>query len=173
MKYFNILKSKNIGMKKEIWIGILGITLLCLLETGCCKKRDLSGEIESLKATDRHYSQISSEKGMNTAFLAMQDSSGVIIRRNHMPFEGIKQIRDLLLKEEDTSFVLTWEPLKAYVAESGELGYSYGTYLVKAKLTGQKIGDGTYVTVWRKSGSEWKAVLDTGSSGLNEPAEQK
>jgi hypothetical protein len=153
----------------------LVISCLILLMSGvpgCSKKNDIAGERENILATDRHYSDISSEQGMNTAFLAMQDSSGVIIRRNHMPFEGIKQISDLLAREEDTSFVLTWEPLKAFVAQSCDLGYSYGTYLVKDKLSGRKIGDGTYVTIWKKSGKEWKAVLDTGNPGLAEPVKE-
>jgi hypothetical protein len=156
-------------MKFSALILITALIGLNFIGTSCCRKKDLSKEVESILATDRHYSQLSAKAGMNAAFLAMQDSSGVIIRRNHMPFEGYKQISDMLLKEEDTSFVLTWEPIKAVVAESSELGYSYGTYLVKDKKSGQKIGDGTYVTVWKKTRNEWKSVLDTGSSGLAEP----
>jgi ketosteroid isomerase-like protein len=173
MKSFHYSIIKKIKMKKTPLALTSGLLIFIFLVIGCCKKKDLSSEVESIKATDRHYSQISAEKGMNTAFLAMQDSSGVIIRRNHMPFEGIKEIRDLLMKDEDTSFILTWEPLKAFVAASGDLGYSYGTYLVTSRQNSQKIGDGTYVTIWRKSGKEWKAVLDTGSSGLEEPAANK
>ena len=142
-------------MKASILALITVLALFFTLGTGCCRKNDLAREAESIKAADRHYSQLSAEKGMNAAFLAMSDNTAVIIRRNHMPFEGYEQIRELLLKEEDTSFVLTWEPLKAIIAKSCDLGYSYGTYLVKDKHSGLKLGDGTYVTVWKKRGKEW------------------
>jgi hypothetical protein len=158
-------------MKHSIFTLILSFTILFTLESGCCKKKDQSKEIDSILSADRQYSQLSVEKGMNTAFLAMFDSSGVLLRRDHEPVEGVQQISKLLMSETDSSFVLYWEPKKAVIAESGELGYSYGIYFVKDRKNGQKIGDGTYVTIWKKSGKEWKAMLDTGNSGLK--AEEK
>jgi ketosteroid isomerase-like protein len=128
--------------------------------------------IENIMRTDRHYSAISAEDGMNASFLSMFDSSGTLLRRNHYPVEGIQAIRKLLLAEEDTSFTLTWEPVKAVVAQSGELGYSYGIYLVTSQTTHMKIGEGTYATIWKKDRKgDWKAVLDTGNPGLKAPAD--
>jgi hypothetical protein len=144
--------------------------LLFIFLAGCCKKNDPAAAREKIMAADRYYSQLSSEKGMNAAFLAMFDSTGVILQKNHMPVEGLKNIRVLLMAEEDTSFILTWEPVKAEVSQSMELGYTYGLYEIKSRATKTKIGEGTYATVWKKNaGNEWKAVLDTGNPGLHEP----
>lgn len=117
--------------------------------------------------TDRYYSSLSAEKGMDTAFLAMFDSAGVKLSANRMPIEGLQAIRQLLAGKSDSDFILTWEPTFEKVAASGELGYTYGIYKVTNKDTGEKTGEGTYCTIWQKNANgEWKALLDTGNEGL-------
>jgi ketosteroid isomerase-like protein len=118
--------------------------------------------------TDRFYSAMSADKGMNTAFIAMFDSFGVMLRQNHDPIEGISSIKAILGKDSDSAFTLTWEPKYAKIAVSGELGYTYGTYKIRDKATDSISGEGTYVTVWQKQADgKWKALLDTGNSGLS------
>lgn len=161
-------------MIRKLSLATLTFLGIIFIIPSCCMRSSPDKATEAILKADRDYSRLSSEKGMNAAFLAMFDSSGVILRRNHMPVEGILAIRELLESEEDTSFTLTWEPTKAVAAASGELGYSYGTYVVKSGNPMQKVGEGTYVTLWKKNNKgEWKAVLDTGNSGLKtpEPAE--
>ena len=63
-------------------------------------------------------------------------------------------------------YTLTWVPIKADVARSGELGFTYGTYLLTIKNIGKE--EGTYCTIWKKDKNHsWKFVLDTGNEGLN------
>lgn len=62
---------------------------------------------------------------------------------------------------------LTWIPLKAYMAASGDLGYTYGTYVFKANgKDGNPVTHrGKYTTIWKKqSDGSWKAALDIGNS---------
>lgn len=143
--------------------------IFCLLISiySCNMNIKQSSSADTILEADRYYSTLSEKEGMNTAFLAMYDSSGVMLKEKHMPIKGLEEISKLLKSEEDTSFILTWEPEDAIIANSGELGYSYGTYLLRSKSTLEKIGDGTYATIWRKTaGNGWKAVLDTGNPGL-------
>ncbi len=131
-----------------------------------CNNRKPSGS-EVLNEADRFYSALSAEKGMNAAFLAMFDSAGVILRANQRPIEGYKAIKDLLMSESDSTFTLTWEPLFAKIAASGDLGYTYGTYQITDKVSDSVTGMGKYATIWiKKSDGKWKAILDTGSPGL-------
>ncbi|NVO20265.1 MAG: nuclear transport factor 2 family protein [Bacteroidetes bacterium] len=153
-------------MKKHSYLTILLSVLILFIVYSCCRKADGRYNSDELKATDRHYSEMSAEKGMNAAFLAMFDSSGVKFNNNEMPIEGYKQISASLLKSPDTSFVLTWEPIKAFMSKSGDMGYTYGTYLVRNKRDGKKNGDGTYLTIWKRVGNDWKAVADVGTEGL-------
>lgn len=66
----------------------------------------------------------------------------------------------------DPKVRLTWKPLHADVAASGELGWTYGTYEFRAvDAAGREITrHGKYVTIWRRQADgAWKAVLDGGS----------
>ncbi len=62
---------------------------------------------------------------------------------------------------------LTWTPVHADMAASGDLGYTYGTFVFKGK---DKDGNpvtryGKYATVWKKQeDGTWKVAMDMGNS---------
>jgi len=88
-----------------------------------------------------------------------------------MPIVGKLSLIKSYEGKSDSGVILTWKPAKAIIAESGELGYTYGFWTFVAK------GDtshGTYMTVWKKDASgQWKYIADTGNDGLAKPAEKK
>jgi ketosteroid isomerase-like protein len=62
---------------------------------------------------------------------------------------------------------LTWTPVKAEMAASGDLGYTFGNYVLKAKdKDGHPVVHyGKYATVWKKQkDGRWKVVMDMGNS---------
>jgi len=62
---------------------------------------------------------------------------------------------------------LTWTPVKAKMAASGELGYTYGNYIYTAKNKEGKIvtSYGKYTSIWKKQkDGQWKVVVDMGNS---------
>lgn len=62
---------------------------------------------------------------------------------------------------------LTWTPVKADMAASGDLGYTYGNYVFKHKdKAGKLITDyGKYTSIWKKQkDGSWKVVVDMGNS---------
>jgi len=62
---------------------------------------------------------------------------------------------------------LTWTPVKADMAASGDLGYTYGNYIFKSKnKDGQIVSHyGKYMSVWKKQkDGSWKVVVDMGNS---------
>jgi ketosteroid isomerase-like protein len=65
---------------------------------------------------------------------------------------------------------LTWTPVHADMAASGDLGYTFGTFVLKAK---DKDGNpimryGKYATVWkRQKDGNWKVAMDMGNSSPN------
>jgi ketosteroid isomerase-like protein len=142
------------------------ILMMILLVPACTNKKQLD-DSKVLSETDRFYSALSAEKGMNASFLEMFDSAGVMLNPNKMPIEGFEAIKASLLSESDSSFTLTWEPRFAKMAASGDLGYTYGTYQIKDKAKDSIVGAGKYATIWvKKSDGKWKAILDTGNPGL-------
>jgi ketosteroid isomerase-like protein len=143
------------------------LAMIMLIMVSACSNRKQVDNSNVLKETDRYYSKLSAEKGMNASFLEMFDSTGVMLNENHKPIEGYHAIREVLLSRADSTFTLTWEPMFAKLAISGELGYTYGTYQVTSKPGDSIVEVGKYATIWLKqSDGKWKAILDTGNSGL-------
>ncbi len=121
----------------------------------------------SLLEADRSFSQLSAEKGMKNAFLEYIDSNGVLLKPNTLPIAGANAI-DYLIQQNDTGYTLTWQPHEGVVSASGELGYTYGIYSLKAS-TADTVMYGTYVSIWKKQkDGKWKFVLDTGNEGIGE-----
>lgn len=62
---------------------------------------------------------------------------------------------------------LTWTPVYADMAASGDLGYTYGTYEFRSKDKDGKptIEYGKYVSIWKKQkDGNWKVAMDMGNS---------
>ncbi len=62
---------------------------------------------------------------------------------------------------------LTWTPAKAEMAASGDLGYTYGSYVYTVKnKEGKLIANyGKYTSIWKKQkDGQWKVVVDMGNS---------
>lgn len=154
-------------MKKKIGINImLFVIILSGIIILSCSRADKKVSGGSLLKADRDFSDMSVKEGMFKAFLFYMAEDGVILRDNSYPSKGKEDLRKRFEGRSDTSFVLSWEPVYEKIAESGELGYTYGIHTNLDKATG-KITKGTYITIWKKqTDGSWKFVLDTGTQGL-------
>lgn len=147
---------------------ILKVTFVFLFVSITFAQVNVEKEKEAVKKVDIEFSHLSVEVGFHKAFLAYVADDGVLLRPNSYPVEGRKAIEELYTKSSDSSFTLTWKPLFADVSSSGDMGYTYGTWEVKAKTGDAKPSYGTYTTFWRKDkNGRWKFVLDTGNDGLS------
>ena|ERR1039458_442672 len=62
---------------------------------------------------------------------------------------------------------LTWTSVKAEMAASRDLGYTYGNYVYSAKNKEGKLvtSYGKYTSIWKKQkDGQWKVVVDMGNS---------
>lgn len=119
-----------------------------------------------LLKTDIEFSALSEEKGRNTAFLEYAADNATMLRPYSMPVTGRDSIASMLGHHPDSTRHLTWIPIRADVARSGELGYTYGTYRLLTKNEPDQVG--TYCTIWhRDKDKHWKFILDTGNEGLS------
>ncbi|OJU53331.1 MAG: hypothetical protein BGN96_09560 [Bacteroidales bacterium 45-6] len=147
-------------------INYISLALVIVAGSISCRSKSVSEKL-SLSETDKYYSTISEKKGRNAAFVAMFDSSAVMLVGKSMPVEGIRHISEYLGRSSDSAYILTWMPLREFQSKSADLGYTYGTYLVRSKVSGDTLELGTYTTIWKKDKrGSWKAVLDTGNEGL-------
>jgi ketosteroid isomerase-like protein len=139
-----------------------------LLLAGCSNNIKQNKLANELMEIDREFARQSVEKGSHQSFLMYIDDSCVLLRPNRLPVIGRQKIEEMYSKP-DTSFTLNWKPLFADISESGDLGYTYGTYTVEMDSPeGKSVTmEGTYVTIWKKDkNGDWRFVLDTSNQGL-------
>jgi len=135
------------------------------------KETDLVAEKQKMMDTDKAFSDMSVQKGMKNAFMEYIDSNGVLLRPNQMPVVGADAI-DYLIQINDSAYTLRWEPKHGAIAQSGELGYTYGLYELKLS-TKDSVIYGTYVSIWKKqSDGSWKFVLDSGNEGVGKEEQE-
>ncbi|HVP35530.1 MAG TPA: DUF4440 domain-containing protein [Terriglobales bacterium] len=137
-----------------------------ILLSGCTSKIDLEKEKADLLKTDIEFSKTSVEKGAAEAFYLYLTDDAVQLPAGLPPIVGREAIRQSM--SGNSKAVLKWEPVKAEVAKSGDLGYTWGNYQVS--WTGEdgkmQMLYGKYLNIWKKQpDGTWKAVVDIGNQG--------
>lgn len=148
----------------RIFFRSLLIVIIIVSLTGCPTSqinKEAAWENEILK-TDKEFSKACSTIGMKKAFIQYMDDDGILLRPNHKPIIGANAIL-YLAEQNDSTYILTWEPSSAQVSASGDLGYSYGIYNLQLQDTTLH---GTYVSIWKQKDGKWKFVLDSGNEGI-------
>lgn len=149
------------------------LPLLLILIMSCNSQVNSDQEKEKLLQTDIDFSNRSVEVGNHQAFLEFASSDVVLLKPNSYPIVGKPAMKQLYAAISDSSYRLTWKPSYGKVSESGDLGYTFGIFLLEI-IAGEQKGQtmqGTYCTIWEKNAKgEWRFVLDTGNSGLEEPS---
>lgn len=144
------------------------LTFVFLVLFSCSEKKPVANA-QVLMDADRAFSDYSVNHGMQKAFIEFAHDSVVLLKPNRMPIVGKQDLIKSYKGKSDNTFVLTWKPAKAVIAESGDLGYTYGFWTFTAS---NETSHGTYLTVWKKdSNGKWKYIADTGNEGLAIQAE--
>jgi ketosteroid isomerase-like protein len=157
-------------MNKRIQYLILFFLVFSIAGCFFPKKNNAVGNEKDkivLMNADNAFSNLSAEKGMKNAFLEYIDSNGVLLRPNVIPIAGADAV-DYIIGLKDEGYTMSWKPTGATVAASGELGYTYGSYILQpaAKDT---VFYGTYVSIWKKQDDgKWKFILQSANEGLGE-----
>lgn len=152
------------------------LSLLFFFLISCAEKKKTTAEDKASKslelmAYDRSFSQMSESKGMKAAFIEFMDSNSVLLRPDQFPITGANAI-DYLVLQNDTEYKLTWDPEHADVAESGDLGFTYGIYMMQP-ASKDTLYYGTYTHIWRKQNDgKWKLVLNSTNEGVDESNEK-
>jgi ketosteroid isomerase-like protein len=149
---------------------ILSTAVSVLILFSACSQQEKMDQLkEELLKTDKAFSSRSKEVGNHKAFLEYAAPEAVLLMQNHIPIIGKREIREYFDSQSDTVYTLTWKPSYARIAESGDLGYTYGIYTMKTKEKPYDTYRGTYVSIWEKNKKgKWRFVLDSGNSGLGD-----
>jgi ketosteroid isomerase-like protein len=125
-----------------------------------------SGATEkSLMAADRDFAVATHARGID-GWMSFYAPDAIRIRYRGNMVKGFDEIRKFDLPGiSDTTTTLNWEPTDAYVFRGGEIGSTTGRYWVVNRTSadaGKESGHGRYVTMWRRDGGRWLAIMDTG-----------
>ncbi|MEE4196361.1 MAG: DUF4440 domain-containing protein [Bacteroidales bacterium] len=147
------------------------LPLLLLFIWSCKPSVDLEQEKQRMLQTDKDFSSRSVEVGNHQAFLEYAAPDVVLLKPDAYPIVGKPALKKMYDELTDTNYRLTWQPSYAKIAQSGDLGYTFGIYLLEVTDGKQKgaIQRGTYCTIWEKTAQgTWRFVLDTGNPGLGD-----
>ena len=146
---------------KKITVAI--VLMLLFAATALAKKEKSPQGADLLRQLEVDFAADVAKHG-HDAFLTYFAEDGVEVVDG-----GGFDTKDAMRKQppwaEGTS--LTWTPVKAEMAASGDLGYTYGTYVYTAKNKEGKLvpNYGKYTSIWRKQkDGQWKVVVDMGNS---------
>lgn len=135
------------------------LPLLLMVSIAGAASADLQSDLDSLVAAERAFAKTSEEQGTKAAFLAFLADDSILFRPG--PVNGRKWTEE----RPAPTGLLTWRPVKADIAKSGDLGYTTGPWEARAKgKDDPDVAQGHYVTVWKKrADGSWKLVTDIGN----------
>ncbi len=108
----------------------------------------------ALLALESKFSEASALNA-RTAFDSYLADDARLLRQNTAPAIG-KSAAAVLMPEAGRA--LTWIVTAADISQSGDLGYTYGSFELNTR--GVTLQHGSYVRVWKKLGGKWKVVAD-------------
>ena len=123
----------------------------------------MSAAQKELLEVDQEFSRTSVKKGAAAAFYLYLTDNAMQLPEGSFPIYGKKAIFDTMMQG---NYALSWTPIKAEVAESGELGWTWGNFIVVVfKEDGtESTGFGKYLNIWKKdSDGNWKVAVDMGN----------
>ena len=112
--------------------------------------------------TEKAFATLAKEKGLKIAFTTFASDEAVLFRENKL-IKGKKEIEAYFEKQTLKDVQLDWAPDFISVAETGDLGYTYGPYKFEGiNEAGETIKTmGIFHTVWKKEpNGEWRYVWD-------------
>lgn len=146
--------------------GALCCGLAAVFLSACASRSPAADAGEAsrlLLQVDQQFAAMSVERGAAQAFRHYLDAEALGLGHKQQPIRGREAIYNSM---RDGNYTLNWTPEQAEVAASGELGYSWGRYVVTwpSAEGGVKTSHGKYLNVWRKQADgEWKVLVDMGN----------
>ncbi|MCW3082736.1 MAG: hypothetical protein JWP12_102 [Bacteroidetes bacterium] len=109
------------------------------------------------------------DKGMQEAFIKYAADDVVKLRPGEAPIMNKPDLEKMFAEHaQDGVLKFQWTPVKADIAASGDLGYTFGNWSIFVPSDGTTRDTtiyGNYISIWKKqTDGSWKYVLDGGNS---------
>jgi ketosteroid isomerase-like protein len=134
---------------------------------------------DTLWNADEQLSAVTAARGLDGYLSFLADNAALLTgdRPVLIGKSAIREYAQTLFAGPGGSMV--WTPLKAEVASSGDLGYTWGTYQSKGAAGKSGERSGKYSSIWkRQAGGGWLVVTtiltaDSGTEGAGGPDEEE
>ncbi len=150
-------------MKSSIYL--IAASLLVAIS---CSQNPSEATLQSWKneilETEQHFADLAQKEGIPKAFLTYAAEDAVLMRNNSLIIGRTAIAQQFETQEvSGATASLSWKPDFVDVSSSGDLGYTYGTFVYTSQdSTGHtnKI-EGVFHTVWkRQADGSWRFVWD-------------
>ncbi len=143
-----------------------GLVLILLFSTVHMLQPEVpqrSTSLSSLVNAELTFARTCKQKGVRASFVEFFADDGIAFKPE--PFRYKDAVKDLPPPANPTAFLLEWEPDVAFVAASGELGYTTGPSVRRDNTAKDKPqGYGQFFSVWKKQkDGYWKVAVDIGT----------
>ncbi|MDE3182533.1 MAG: DUF4440 domain-containing protein [Bacteroidota bacterium] len=124
-------------------------------------KSNTAQDKQQMIKADRAMNDMAAKEGFNNAILYYADSNLVKFEDTQFPIIGKAAFAASFDKNQDIK-TISWKPVNAEIAQSGDIGYTWGNWKFSTKDTTYY---GNYFTAWKKQkDGTWKVTLDGGNN---------
>lgn len=143
----------------KIWLR----AVLFLLAAGVSVAADKEKLKAELVQTEAEFFRHALENGFGTSLHHYMAEEGFIANSLMLGREAqAERVRAEKAEGKKRASVIRWKPLRADVADSGDLGYTWGVAESGPSADGPFKPYGIYVTIWkRQADGKWKFVYDS------------
>jgi ketosteroid isomerase-like protein len=144
---------------------IAGVAIVVLLSLNMARAQSSSGA-DTLRQLEADFMKAAAERG-SQGYMSYYAEDAVELPNGADMIQGKESIAKSMSFLDQKDNHLTWTPVHADMAASGDLGYTFGTYEFRSKDKEGKptVEYGKYASVWKKQkDGSWKVVMDMGNA---------
>lgn len=105
-------------------------------------------------------------RGGSEAWASWFTEDGAMVREGVGEIRGRSEVQAAMAALDNPAVSISWEPARAQISASGDLGWTTGASVVEAPGPDGEIvrSEGIYVSIWhRQPDGSWKVVMDLGN----------
>jgi len=153
------MKSRNLALVAALLFALAATNL----KPVSASQKDRA---ETLKKMEAEFMNAAAEKG-SAGYMSYYADNAVELPNGAPAEQGKDTIAKSMGFLDQPGNKLTWTPEFADMSASGDLGYTYGTFVFTSKdKDGNPVSEsGKYTSIWKKQkDGKWKVVLDMGNA---------
>jgi ketosteroid isomerase-like protein len=151
----------------KLLLGFTAILLVAvLLSARASSSAAAKSDAGTLLQLEADFMKAAAERG-SQGYMSYYAEDAAELPNGADMFRGKESIAKTMGFLDDKNNHLTWKPIYADMAASGDLGYTYGTFEFRSTGKDGKptVEYGKYVSIWKKQkDGSWKVVMDMGNA---------